>query len=114
MAEMPEFSGCRIAAVNSAAAGNHPQIPPSILVNRTDVICGNGGWIKRIVAEGGKAVAVVTIQTIRRANPQKTLAVLEKRGDMALEKPLFVGNAFKFEIALREEHGSGKEKKKGG
>jgi len=60
-----------------------------------DVIAGNRGRIKRIVAKNAKIEAVVMIQSIHGAKPHKSFAVLKNRPDNAFGQSFVAGEVFK-------------------
>jgi hypothetical protein len=51
-------------------------------------------WFGVILCEDFEFPAVVSVQTILGANPDKSLAVLKERSDISLRQAIFDGNHF--------------------
>jgi ribosomal protein S9 len=69
-----------------AAAGSHPQIAAGILEQADRNVVGEGGGVRGIVAEmiEGIAVAIVAVESARRADPQHAATVHKERPDVVV------------------------------
>ena len=64
--------------------GSDPNRPVASFLKTSDVIGGYARWIRTIVMEDEKIVAVIAIQTVFGADPQETNPVLQDAQNAAL------------------------------
>ena len=67
----------RIEHRNAIAICAYPDAPILAQTQRQDVFTHQGSWITRIMCITAKAIAVVLNQTLGRAYPQKSFAILQ-------------------------------------
>ncbi|MCG3119130.1 MAG: hypothetical protein ALAOOOJD_01461 [bacterium] len=77
-----------------------------IFIDRGNNITAHTRGIFRIMFVHLEFVAVIFVQPILRADPQKTFVVLKNTINGVLGKPLFQGNALKIEIVFLRVKGS--------
>ncbi len=70
-----------VIALQPTRLGTNPEHPGSILVDRLNKVIPQAVRVIRVVAVDRKAVAVIAVQAILRANPKETPAILENVPD---------------------------------
>jgi len=95
MEKSPASFRSRVKAVEPVKIGANPQPTETIFCDCSDKIAGNGSGVERIVAKDAKVVAVVAVQAIHGAEPQKAFAVLVDRANQTLGKTIADGDMFK-------------------
>src|ERR1700687_5757293 len=72
---------------------SYPQHPGSVFKQRVNIGATQAVWLLRIVNEYLKLVAVITVQSVLRAEPHKAAIILDDLGDPRLRKPFSSGNS---------------------
>lgn len=100
-----EFSVRAVEFVKSFTAGAKPQHAVAIFRNTQHVVVGEAIRVAGIMFVVFELVAVIAIETIRGAEPQKALTVLKNGVYCTLCKAVFNGNTFELELGLLRMEG---------
>jgi hypothetical protein len=75
--------------------GPYPQIPGMILINTLDIIIAKAITVSRVIPADHYFMAVVPVQSVAGADPDKPPAVLENGFNGAVGQPLLAGESGK-------------------
>ena len=89
----------RIIYIKSGV-GSYPEVAPLVLIKRMDVVVAQARRIQGIVAECLELVSVIPVESVFRAEPHESLAVLKDRRNGILGQAVFYLQVFEIERAV--------------
>ena len=84
--ETGDLPSATIIFVKPAVVGSNPNCPTTVFHQSCDVIVGKRSWIPRITVKNYEPVSLIPIQSILRAHPKVSAAVLQDAGGGVLSE----------------------------
>jgi hypothetical protein len=93
-----KFFGLGIKAIQSSSTCPNPERARMVFMNSQDDICTQAANIEWVMPEDFKLVSIETVESVERAEPHETSAVLDNTHNSVVGQTLFTGEVFELQV----------------